>query len=45
MDAVKDARKKPPDKALSKLCQEQLDDYRRERGRVKRLRAPKKPVS
>jgi transposase len=28
MEAVKDAREKPPDQALSQLYQEQLDDYR-----------------
>lgn len=28
MDAVKDAREKPPDQPLSQLYQEQLDDYR-----------------
>jgi transposase len=34
MDAVKDAREKPPDQALSQLYQEQLDDYRRACERV-----------
>ena len=34
MDAVKDARKKPPDKALSEIYRELLDDYRRTCERV-----------
>jgi len=34
MDAVKDARKKPPDRGLSQVYQGQLDDYRRACERV-----------
>ena len=34
MDAVKEARKKPPDKALSEIYRELLDDYRRTCERV-----------